>query len=248
MTFAANRDGMIDLHSHLLYSVDDGAETLEQSLALARLAVEDGIAVSVLTPHVHPRRYDNQRNNLLPKVLRFQQQLDAAGIDLHVRLGGEVRLGVEALELLLEDQLPFLGTVDGYRILLLEFPHQSVPVGSVQFVEKLMQMKVRPLIAHPERNKGVMASVDRLLPFLEMGCWLQLTSGSIAGRFGDQARSTAINLLERNWGYVIATDAHNVEHRPPLLREGFKAAADIVGETLAWKMVCERPARIIGLN
>ncbi len=248
MTVAATSAGMIDLHSHLLYSVDDGAETLEQSLTLARLAVEDGIAVSVLTPHVHPRRYDNQRSNLLPKVLRFQQQLEAAGIELQVRLGGEVRLGVEALELLLEDQLPFLGSVDGYRILLLEFPHQTVPVGSVQFVEKMLQMKVRPLIAHPERNKGVMASLDRILPFVEMGCWLQLTSGSIAGRFGDQARSTAISMLERNWGHVIATDAHNLEHRPPLLREGFKAAAEIVGETLAWQMVSERPAKILGLN
>lgn len=239
--------GMIDLHSHLLPGVDDGAQTLDESLALARLAVEDGIRISVLTPHVHPGRYENVRSDLLPRLASFQEALTAAGISLQLRLGGEVRLGIESLELLLDGEVPFLGEVDGYRVMLLEFPHQMIPVGSQQFIEKLRQLKVRPLLAHPERNKAIMAQPERLAGLLEAGCWLQLTAGSIAGRFGDASRLVAKRILENGWAHVIATDAHNLQHRPPLLREGFQAAAAIVGEAEAWQMVSQRPAKILGL-
>lgn len=238
---------MIDLHSHLLYSVDDGADTLEESLALARIAVADGIRVMALTPHIHPGRYGNVRSELLDKVTTFQNQLRDHAIPLEVRLGGEVRLSMESLELLLEDEVPFLGTVDGYRIMLLEFPHQLIPVGSQQFIDKLLQMNIRPLIAHPERNKAVMAKPERLLPFVDVGCWLQITAGSITGHFGAASRQAAVSILENGWAHVIASDAHNQEHRPPVLSEGRDAVANLLGAEMARKMVSERPARILGL-
>lgn len=240
------RSAMIDLHSHLLFGVDDGAATLEESLALARRAVEDGIYTCVLTPHIHPGRYANVRSGLVQQVTHFQNELDHQGIPLKVRLGGEVRLSVESLELLLEEEIPFLGTVDGYRVMLLEFPHQMIPVGSQQFIEKLLQFKVRPLIAHPERNKAIMAQPEKLGLFINLGCWAQLTAGSIAGRFGDAAYETAVTLLEREWVHVIATDAHNLEHRPPVLSEGVRAAAEVVGAARAQQMVVDWPAKIIG--
>lgn len=237
---------MIDLHCHLLPGVDDGAETLAQALELARIAVADGIRLAVLTPHIHPGRYDNCRSQLLGQLLRFQLQLDEAGIPLQLRLGGEVRLGIESLELVLENEVPFLGVVDGYRVMLLEFPHQMLPVGSQQFVEKLLSLRIRPLIAHPERNKSVMAQPEKIRPLVEAGCWLQLTAGSIAGHFGEGAESTARYLLENDLAWVIASDAHNREHRPPVLSEGRQAAAKIVGEQRAGEMVADRPARIVG--
>lgn len=238
---------MIDLHSHLLFSVDDGAATLDESLALARRAVEDGIQTCVLTPHIHPGRYANVRSGLVQRVVHFQNELDNHGIPLKVRLGGEVRLSVESLELLLEEEIPFLGTVDEFRVMLLEFPHQMIPVGSQQFIEKLLQFKVRPLIAHPERNKAIMAQPEKLGTLINLGCWAQLTAGSIAGRFGDAAYDTAVTLLEREWVHVIATDAHNLEHRPPILSEGVRAAAEVVGAARAQQMVVDWPAKIIGL-
>ncbi|MGE5469178.1 MAG: tyrosine-protein phosphatase [Bacteroidota bacterium] len=238
---------MIDLHSHLLHSVDDGSGSLEESLALARIAVDDGIRAMALTPHIHPGRFGNRRSELHGKVANFQEELRQHGIPLEVRLGGEVRLGMESLELILEDEVPFLGTVDGYRVMLLEFPHQLIPVGSQQFVDKLLQLRIRPLIAHPERNKAIMARPERILPFVDAGCWLQITAGSIAGRFGETARDTAISILENGWAYVIASDAHNAEHRPPVLSEGRDAVAELLGEAMARKMVSERPARLLGL-
>lgn len=239
---------MIDLHCHLLPDVDDGSKTLEESLALARVAVQDGIRLAVLTPHIHPGRYSNVRSELLGKVSVFQEALQRHGIPLELRLGGEVRLSVESLELILADEVPYLGTVDGYRIMLLEFPPQLIPVGSQQFVEKLLQMKIRPLIAHPERNRAVMDNPDRIFPFVEAGCWLQLTAASVAGRFGESAHRTALTLLENGWVHVIASDAHNIEYRPPVLSEGRDAVADLLGEESARKMVSKHPAQILGLQ
>lgn len=239
---------MIDLHCHLLPNVDDGPETVREAIALARMAVADGITVSVLTPHIHPVRYVNTRSSLQRTFEDFRQILKLEGIPLAVRLGGEMRLSPESLELILEEEVPFLGTVDGYRIVLLEFPHPIIPVGSAAFVRKLLDMKIRPLIAHPERNKMIMHNPEKIRPFVDMGCWLQITAGSIVGRFGDAPRKTALNLLENEWVWVIASDAHNPDNRPANLSEGRDAIARLFGASLAQRMALDRPARIIGLS
>lgn len=240
---------MIDLHCHFLPGVDDGPDTLSESLSLAQAAVADGIRLSVITTHVNPERYkDNNRSFLQAIFDRFQAELTARNIPLEIRLGGEIRLSIESLELILTNEIPFLGELDGYRILLLEFPHNQIPVGSQQFVAKLLSMKIRPLIAHPERNKAVMADSDKLRPFVEAGCLLQVTAGSLTGRFGEHARQTAIRLIENDWVELIATDAHNLKDRPPILSEGHVALVALCGEELAQKMVRERPARILGMS
>lgn len=239
---------MIDLHCHYLPGVDDGPAEVEEALILAKAAVKNGISAAALTPHVHPRRYQNTKSSLLRTFIRFQHLLQKNDIPLKLFLAGEVRLSIESLALFEQDEIPFLGEVDGYKIVLLEFPHDTVPVGSQQFVSKLLSMKVRPLIAHPERNKHIMGDPDRIRPFVDMGCWLQLTAGSISGAFGKPAKKVATKLLEDELVWVIATDSHNMEHRPPDLAEGCDAVADIVGNRLARRMVLDRPAKILGID
>ena len=239
---------MIDLHCHYLPGVDDGPAEVEEALALARAAVKNGITAAALTPHIHPRRYPNSKSRLLHTFIRFQDLLKKSDIPLQLFLAGEVRVSAESLELFEQGEIPFLGEVDGYKIVLLEFPHDAIPVGSQQFVSKLLSMKIRPLIAHPERNKHVMGDAERIRPFVDMGCWLQLTAGSLTGAFGKPAKKIASKLLEEELAWVIATDSHNLEHRPPDLAEGRDAVAEIVGSRMAQRMVLERPARILGLN
>lgn len=238
---------MIDLHCHFLPGIDDGPETMAEALDLARAAVADGITHSVLTSHVHPGRYPNQRSNLQGAVEVYQAALQEAGIPLQVRMGGEARLSAELIDMIAQDQVPFLGTVGGYRILLLEFPHQVIPVGSMRFVASLIKMRIRPLIAHPERNKAVMAQPDKIREFTEAGCWLQLTAGSLAGRFGSQAEETAFKLIEEGWNCLMATDAHNLHSRPPLLSEGRAAVAERYGDAVAQAMVQGKPGTIFGI-
>lgn len=238
---------MIDLHTHFLPGIDDGAENLAESLELARKAVSDGIVAAAMTPHIHPGRFDNQRSRILNYVAAFQKSLQSHGIPLKVFAGAEVRLGLESLELLLAGEVPFLGTVNGAKVLLVELPHSHIPVGTQQFVRKLLDLNIRPLIAHPERNKAVMEDPRRIHPFVEAGCWLQVTAGSLTGDFGASAERVAWELLDDDWAYVVASDAHNLGARPPRLSAARQAVADRLGEDVAQLMFHTRPARILGV-
>jgi protein-tyrosine phosphatase len=238
---------MIDLHCHLLPGIDDGAQDLEQALELARIAVADGIRVSVLTPHVHAGRYDNDRASIDARVLAFRAELEARAIALRVFGAGEVRLGPELMELLDAERLPFIGELGGDRVLLLEFPHSQIPAGAATFVRWLIGRKVRPLIAHPERNRDAIAAPARIKPFVDMGCLLQLTAGSLTGEFGAGAQAAADYFLRQEWVFAIATDAHDATRRPPRLAVARDALIRRGDPELAHKLTQRNPARLLGL-
>jgi protein-tyrosine phosphatase len=144
-----------------------------------------------------------------------------------------------------EEQIPYLGESGGFRIMLLEFPHSHIIVGTQQLLAWLLDRKIRPLIAHPERNREVMRDPEKLEPFIQMGCLLQLTGGSILGRFGKPAQECAVRLIERDWAAVVATDSHNMVHRPPDLDDAYAALVRLGGEPLARALTTDNPAKLI---
>jgi protein-tyrosine phosphatase len=159
-----------------------------------------------------------------------------------------VRIGPEVMTLVEEETLPLLGRIDGYGIVLLEFPDSHILPGSDKLAAWLLERNIRPLIAHPERNKEVMRNVDAIAPFVQMGCWLQLTAGSVSGVFGPRCRERSRELLQRGWVHIIASDAHDMPARQPELEPGRAAAEAIVGEAESWRLVRERPAAIAATN
>ena len=238
---------MIDLHCHFLPGIDDGAVDLADALALARLALADGIELAVLTPHVHLERYANERASVVEAAARFAEELERAGIALRVRAAGEVRIGPEMVEMLERDQIPFLGELGGYRVVLLEFPHGGLPVGAERFVRWLIAQKVRPLIAHPERNRELMRDVSRIRPFLDMGCLLQVTAGSLLGQFGAGAQAAAEAWLAEDHVFALATDAHDQQHRVPNLGAARALLEQRGQRELAARLTRDNPARLLGL-
>src|SRR5690606_4614969 len=142
----------------------------------------------------------------------------------------EVRLTDQIFTLLENGQIPFLGRIEGYQIMLLEFPHSHVIPGSNKLIDWLIRNQVRPLIVHPERNKEIMAAPERLKAFIDQGCMTQITAGSLVGRFGDRARAAALYFLENDQIDLIATDAHNQGARPPILSEAARFIASERGE------------------
>jgi protein-tyrosine phosphatase len=239
---------MIDLHSHLLPGIDDGAQTLDDSIALARIALADGISHMVVTPHLHPGRYDNTPEIINTAYQRFEQALNEASLTLTVKTAAEVRLSAELLSLVEAEQVPFLGRWNGKKVMLLELPHSHVPPGTDKLIAWLQAKDILPMIAHPERNKGIMSDTGKMQPFVEAGCLFQLTAMSVAGKFGERAREVAHEFLIKGWVTVLATDAHNTKHRPPVLSEGRDAAAEVIGEAAANRLVVDNPARIMGLD
>lgn len=236
---------MIDLHCHLLPGVDDGAASLEEALSLVRAAVEDGTKHLVLTPHVQPGRYENTRASLVSHFEAFSAAVADAGVPVGLSIAGEVRLGAEVLQLAASDNLPFVGKWQGQNVMLLELPHSHIPPGSDKLVKWLLDRDVLPMIAHPERNKSVMDDLSKLHPFVEMGCLFQLTAMSVTADFGDSAHQRAHQILENNWATVIASDGHNLKHRPPFLSKAFRLVEKLYGRVEAQTLFTLNPATIV---
>lgn len=236
---------MYDIHSHLLPGIDDGSPSLEYSLDMARYAVDHGTTHMVFTPHIHPGRFDNDKSIIENSYLQLREAVSDAGIKLQLGMAAEVRLSAEVLILFQQNKLPFLGEEDGVTTLLLELPHSHIPPGSENLIDWLNKRSCRTMIAHPERNKEIMRNPQRLLPFLHRGCLIQITAGSLAGKFGETARNVAEQLLLQGAVDVIATDSHNLLHRTPDLSVGYHLAKDLVGEDGAIKLVMDNPRAIV---
>jgi len=236
---------LVDIHCHLLPWIDDGAQDLQAGLGLAKASVIGRITTSILTPHVFPGRFDNQLETLRPEFDAFRRAIDSAGIGLTVHLGGEVHLTPESLEMAVDGRAPMLGGWQGARVMLLEFPDGHIPVGAINAVRWLMRAGIVPMIAHPERNKAVMRSPDAIEPFVREGCLLQLTAASVCGGFGRRCFDTAHELLRREQVTAVATDAHNLRFRPPVLIDAWCALRDTYDADLASLLCATQPAAIV---
>jgi protein-tyrosine phosphatase len=236
---------MIDIHCHLLPGIDDGPATLEDSLQLARALVADGIDHVVCTPHVFPGRWENRCSTIRKGFDDLVGHLAMAGIDLSLSWAGEIRLAPEVLGLLAKDELPLLGERSGTgTTVLLEMPDGQVPVGTERFVARLLQSGIRPVIAHPERNRGVMNIPARIEPLVDMGCHLQLTAASVTGHFGPRAQQTARWLIEQGWVSAVASDSHNLGGRRPRMREAKEWLTKHYGSNVARNLVLMGPAAL----
>lgn len=235
---------MYDLHNHLLPNIDDGSPDIATSIALAKIAMKEGITHMVCTPHIHPGRFDNTLQTIDKALTLFKAALKQENINLHVESAAEVRIGSEIIQSIKMNRLPFLGGWCGNKALLLEFPYNSIPLGSEKLTQWLFSQGIITVIAHPERNQVIQETPSKLKMFLEQGCLLQITAGSLTGNFGKKAKLTAKKLLQEKRVTLIATDAHNIDYRPPLLQEGLKQAIEIMGEIAATKLVLENPQKI----
>lgn len=236
---------MIDLHCHLLGGIDDGPAGMDEAIELARIAANDGISHAIVTPHIHPGRWDNSRESIAAHCAALRLALDHAGVELQLGYAAEVRLGEHILGAVADQNIPFYGELDGQHVMLLEFPHGHVLPGSEQLVSWLIKNHIRPLIAHPERNREIMRNPDRLLPFIKQGCLLQVTGGSFLGQFGTAAQNAAIRLMDQDMVFVIASDGHNSGPRPPVLRASMEWVSDRYGEERARCLYRDNPMQLV---
>ncbi len=204
---------MIDLHCHVLPGIDDGPQTIEESLAMVGVAVRAGTRVMVATPHVN-RRYDNRASRIEPLVADLNRRIGDQGLELEVRPGAEVALlsagGLDAEELL---RL----RLGGGPWLLVEPP--TAPVGDdVQgLVMALVEQGHRVLLAHPERCPAFQRDPGVLATLVGEGVLAAVTAASLRGRFGEEVARFALELLRSELVHNVASDAHHHELRPPTM-------------------------------
>lgn len=222
---------LIDLHSHILPSVDDGSIDLKLSLELARVACEQGISHMLVTPHHLDGKYSNHRKDVVDKSHKFQEELKAAEINLNVYPSQEVHLTGDIISAIEANDILFMD--DTNRYLLLELPHDSVPSYTKKMVFELRSRAIIPIIAHPERNLDIQKYPDKLYQLIEMGCLSQLTSSSYLGTFGKKVQTLTEQFIKTNLGFVLASDAHNLTGRRFLMKDAFEKLAREEGKTKA---------------
>jgi protein-tyrosine phosphatase len=233
---------MIDLHCHMLPGIDDGAPDLAVALAMARCAVADGIEISACTPHIYPGLYDNHKSGIEAAVRQLQAQLVAEGIPLRLTIGADTHLTPTLIADLRAGNIPTLG---GSRYFLLEPPHHVAPPRFEESVFQLLAAGYVPVITHPERLSWIETHYEIFGRLSHSGAWMQLTAGSLTGRFGRRPKYWAERMLDEGLVDILATDAHHVHKRPPLLAEGRDAAEMRVGAVEAGHMVRTRPRGIL---
>jgi protein-tyrosine phosphatase len=231
----------IDVHSHLLPGIDDGAPDVAVSVAMAKIAVEQGVTHCVCTPHIQPGQFDNTLESIAAAFAIFKKALEDNEIDLRVATAAECHFGLEVISGVENGTLPFLGDWGGKKVILLEFPHGMVPFGAEQLTKWLLEHGVIPMIAHPERNRGFVASPSLIKPFLRQGCLLQVTASSFTGRFGRSAQKLAENLAREAVITVVASDAHNLESRPPLFVDAAHRLEKLAGADKARAWLSDNP-------
>ena len=233
---------MIDLHSHILPELDDGAKTVEEALQMCRIAEADGITTIVATPHSMNGIYLNKKETVCRKVDEFNNTLKKEEININVLPGLDLHLYPELILHFKEGKILTLNNHGCY--LIIEFPEViSSHIESVCF--NLQVLGVIPVISHPERNYFFRKNPQVLQGFVNRGALVQVTAMSITGEFGKEAEKAVKNFLKKNLVHIIATDAHSIDRRPPLLSSAVKVAAKIVGKEQAWRMVTTIPEKII---
>jgi protein-tyrosine phosphatase len=230
---------VIDLHSHILPGLDDGAHDDDESLAIARAMAEDGIRVVAATPHVrddYPTRPDAMEGALA----RLREAIARAGIDIDVRPGGE--LALDQFSRLDLETLQRFGLGGNNRVLLIEYPYTGWSPDLEIICGRLRDDGVVPVIAHPERNPEIQRNTAALETLVREGALIQLTAASVDGRLGRIPAQCARRLLELELAHLIASDAHSAGVR----EAGLSAAADAVGGgALARWLTSEAPEAIL---
>ena len=234
---------MIDIHSHILPGIDDGPSTLEESLQMARIAVEDGIGIMIATPHCLNGLYVNWRAHILSACAEFNAALKKNHIPLTVLPGSEVHLSPEIMNALENDQLMTLN--DTGRYLSLELPDQFIPQSVIGFIGQLKNKKITPIISHPERNPTIQHNAELLYNFILAGALSQISAGSPNGAFGSHALHSCQSIIERQMIHFMASDAHSPKARPPKLQTAFKRLYSIAGKSRAESILFKAPQAVL---
>lgn len=222
---------MLDLHCHILPGVDDGAKTIDDSIEMAKLAVNEGITHVLATPHHKNRNWNNEKEKVIHLVNELQNELNELGLPLTIFPGQEVRIYGEIIQDIEEDNILFTDEQNQY--LLIEFPTQNIPTYTERLFYDLESNGITPIIVHPERNREILEHPNRLKSLVDKGALAQLTAASYTGGFGKQIQKLSDQLLEANLVHFFASDAHNVTNRSFHMREAYeKLEKDFGKETL----------------
>jgi len=233
---------MIDLHSHLLHGLDDGSPTLENSVAMARLAVADGITHMTCTPHASSK-YTFEPALIAERMAELRAALAAETIPLSLGQGCDFHLSYDNLQD--AQQHPARYTINGGEYLLVELPDFGLPRTMGETFYELRLAGMTPILTHPERNSTIQQKPEILHEWLRNGLLLQVTGDSVTGQMGKIAQKLAHQMLAKRWVHFLSTDAHDTVRRPPRLSAAREMVAKKYGAEYATRLCVENPQAVV---
>lgn len=234
-------ENFVDIHCHILPSVDDGPTSWDESLAMARIAVADGTRTMVATPHQLGGYECNRGDMIRSRVQQMQARLDQRGIPLEVLPGADVRIMPEMLAGLRSGNVLTIGDTGVY--VLLELPHDVYfPVEPV--LESLAREGMHGILSHPERNRGLLQDPQLAAHLVQRGCAMQVTAGSLVGAFGPTCQEMSEWIFEHGLAHLVASDGHGSRVRRPMMARAFERISRLVDKTTAVQTCCTNPLQI----
>jgi len=233
---------MIDLHSHILPDIDDGASTTEDSLAMARIAVDNGTTVIAATPHVIEGQWLPEWATIVSLCEELRLSLRRENIALDIIPGAEVALNMDILDLV-EGPGPYC--INGGNYMLVELPATHIPHYTDEFFFTLQARGISPILAHPERHPEIARNPGLVAEWVNKGILMQMNGPSLVGKMGERAMKTAEVLLNSNLIHFTGSDAHSPKSRTPRLTDAEEKAITIVGSVLTRQIFYTNPLKII---
>ena len=229
--------GFVDIHSHILYGLDDGPETVAESLELLDRAAGSGTTEIVATPHANSR-YPFRPELVDERIVELQ-----AVSPITIHKGCDFRLQFDLINDALQNPTKY--TINNRSYLLVEFPDLSGYSHVDDMLAGLVDRGMTPIITHPERNRQLQRQLDAIVRWVELGCFVQVTAASCTGQFGRDAGRCVDALMRRGVVHFVASDAHDVDHRPPALQPAFAVLAARWGEDAVRPLFVDNPRAVV---
>ena len=213
---------MIDFHSHIVYDVDDGSQTLEQSINILKKAEKAGFDKIILTPHYMEDYYEIHTDEIAEKIETLREKCNKEQIEIELYQANEIYITNHIVELIESSEAT---TINKSRYVLFELPMNEEPGNLLEVVYQLLENKKVPIIAHPERYSYIQKDPNRLIPLIEQGVLFQTNYGSIDGQYGKEIQKTAKLLIENNFIHFLGSDVHHegyIYEKMPEIKESLR--------------------------